>query len=185
MQVNNQLYQENTKKAMDMLAKEGYYFIGQTCEYAGSPMFGSLVDVPKKQKKEMPVFENTQMGISIGMNLLGLKVCSIFPRIDFLICAVDQLVNHLDKIKEMTHDEFTAGIIIRTQIGSKYPINGGVQHTGDYTKGLQAMLKNVKVIKIKNEKEVIPSYTEAMKRAIDGKSTLIVEVPTGAFGGKR
>lgn len=183
--MNNKKYQDNIKKAMNMLSKDGYIFIGQTVKYSGSPMFGSLKDVNSNQKIEFPVAENTQLGVSLGMNLEGLKVCSIFPRIDFFICAVDQLVNHLDKVEEMSQGEFKPGIIIRTQIGNTKPIYPGAQHCGDYTAGLKAMCKHILVKKIKDENEVIPSYKLAMQRAKQGKSTLLVEVPTGAFGGKR
>ena len=156
MPINNKKYQENLLKAMEMLAKEkDTIFIGETVEYPGSAMFGSLANVPAKKKMEMPVFENTQMGISIGLALEGFIPISIFPRIDFLICAIDQLVNHLDKIQEMSQGEFSPGIIIRTQIGSDYPINGGPQHTGDYTMALKKLCKNIHVIKITKEDDVI------------------------------
>jgi pyruvate/2-oxoglutarate/acetoin dehydrogenase E1 component len=183
MPINNKQYQQNLKKAMEMLAKDNkVIFIGQTVEYPGSPMFGSLENVDKKKKLELPVFENTQMGISIGLALEGFIPVSIFPRIDFLICGTDQLVNHLDKVEEMSQGEFKPGVIIRTQIGNTKPIYPGAQHCGDYTKALKLMCKNVAVHKIKDETEVIPLYKMALERAKMGLSTLLVEVPTGAFG---
>jgi len=183
MPINNKKYQQNLVKAMDMLARDtNTVFLGQTVIYEGSPIYGSLKNILDKKKIEMPVFEDTQMGLSIGLSLEGFIPITIFPRIDFLICAINQLVNHLDKIEDMSKGEFYPGVIIRTQIGSKYPMNGGLQHTGDYTTGLKKMLKNVKVIKIKNEKDVIPSYKYALDMANQGLSTLLIEVPTGAFG---
>jgi len=183
--MNNKKYQENIKKSMNMLAKKDYLFIGQTIVYGGSPMFGSLEDVDKSKKLEVPVFENTQMGVSIGLNLTSIKVCTIFPRIDFLICAVDQLVNHLDKIEEMSQGQFHPGIIIRTQIGNKEPIYPGAQHCGDYTEGLKKMLKHILVLKPKTPQAVLDAYELAKIRAETGVSTLIIEIPTGAFEGKR
>jgi len=181
--MNNKKYQQNLTKAMNMLAKEkNTIFIGQTLIYGGSPMFGSCEKVPKKKKFEMPVFEDTQMGISIGLALNGFIPVSIFPRIDFLICATNQLVNHLDKVEEMSNGEFKPGVIIRTQIGNTKPIYPGAQHCQDHTAGLKSMCKHIMVIKIKDETEVILSYKLAIKRAKQGKSTLLVEVPTGAFG---
>jgi pyruvate/2-oxoglutarate/acetoin dehydrogenase E1 component len=180
--MNNKKYQENLTKAMSMLGKEKKtIFIGQTIVYGGSPMFGTCESVPKEKKIEMPVFEDTQMGLSIGLALEGFIPISIFPRIDFLICATNQLVNHLDKVEIMSKGEFTPGVIIRTQIGNTKPLYPGCQHCGDYYQGLKKMLKVVLVIKIKNEKEVIPAYKLALKRAKRGSSTLLVEVPTGAF----
>ena len=164
--MNNKLYQQNLTKAMTLLGKEkNTIFIGQTIIYGGSPMFGSCKDVPKKKKIEMPVFEDTQMGMSIGLALEEFIPVSIFPRIDFLICATNQLVNHLDKIEEMSKGEFKPGVIIRTQIGNTKPIYPGCQHCGDYTDGLKSMCKHVKVIKIKDETMVITYYKLALKRA--------------------
>ena len=182
MPINNKKYQQNIIKAMDMLAKEdNTIFIGQTIVYGGSPMCPSLRNVAAKKKIEMPVFENTQMGMSIGLSLEGFIPVSIFPRIDFLICAIDQLVNHLDKCEEMSKGEFKPGVIIRTQIGNKAPLYPGAQHCGDYTAALQKMCKNIFVAKIKNEDEVLPTYGMALALAKRGKSSLIVEIPTGAF----
>jgi len=113
--------------------------------------------------------------------LKGYIPVSIFPRIDFLICAIDQLVNHLDKVEEMSHGEFKPGVIIRTQIGNTKPIYPGAQHCGDYTDMLMFGLKNILVIKLEYESDIIPNYKLALERARHGKSTLLVEVPTGAF----
>ena len=180
--MNNKKYQQNLIKAMNLLGKEkNTIFLGQTIKYGGSPMYNNMKFVPKDKIIELPVFEDTQMGLSIGLALEGFIPISIFPRIDFLICATNQLINHLDKVEEMSHGEFKPGVIIRTQIGNKYPLYPGAQHCQDYTKGLKAMCKHIEVIKIKNENEVYSSYRYALKRAKLGKSTLLIEVPTGAF----
>ena len=182
MPINNKKYQQNVVKAMEMLGKhKDTIFIGQTIVYGGSPMFQSCRKVPKKKKIELPVFEDTQMGMSIGLALEGFIPVSIFPRIDFLICATNQLVNHLDKVREMSKGEFQPGVIIRTQIGNKYPLYPGAQHCQDYTQALKKMCKDILIIKIRNEKQVIPSYELALHRAEIGQSTLLIEVPTGAF----
>jgi len=182
MRINKKKYQENVIKAMNYLAKnKNTFFIGETVEYPGSPIFPSLRDVPKKKRLEMPVFENTQMGISLGMALEGYIPISIFPRIDFLICGIDQLVNHIDKCSEMSRGEFRPGIIIRTQIGNKGPLYPGAQHCQDHTAALKKLCKHVHVRKIRNEQEVIPAYEVALTRAIFGHSTVLIEVPTGAF----
>ncbi|MCH8326412.1 MAG: hypothetical protein IIB83_07625, partial [Bacteroidetes bacterium] len=155
------------------------FFLGQTVEYSGSPMFKSLEDVPKDKKKEMPVAEEMQMGISIGMALEGKIPISIFPRIDFLICAVNQLVNHLDKIEEMSNGEFKPGVIIRTQIGNIEPLYPGPQHCGDYTDMLIWGLKKVLVIKLEYEQDIVTNYKLAYDRAKKGMSTILIETPQG------
>ena len=181
--MNNKKYQEALIEVMRFLGKQPKtIFIGQTLIYGGSPMFNSMEKVPKEKIIEVPVFEDTQMGISIGLALEGFIPISIFPRIDFLICATNQLVNHLDKVEKMSKGEFKPGVIIRTQIGNTKPLYPGPQHCGNYTQGLKKMLKHIEVIKIKNDLEVGTSYLYAYERAKRGKSTLLIEMPTGAFG---
>jgi len=158
----NEIMNIDCLEGMKMLADKGYLFIGQTVIYGGSPMFGSLKKVPMKQRIEFPVAENTQMGVSTGMALEGLKVCSIFPRINFLICAVDQLVNHLDKIEEMSKGEFKMPVIIRATIGSNSPLDPGVQHTQDFTEVFKKLI-NFKIFEPKNVREVFKAYKEAKK----------------------
>ena len=173
-------YLAETKKAMEWLAKkENTIFLGQTIVYGGSPMFRSCEGIPKSKKIEMPVAEDMQMGISIGMALEGYIPISIFPRIDFLLCAINQLVNHLDKMQEMSHKEFNPGIIIRTQIGNTKPLDPGPQHCGDYTEGLKKLCKNILVIKVKKARSIMEVYELAYMRAQTGSSTLIIETPQG------
>ena len=171
---------EEIKKAMTLLGKKNdTIFIGQTVEYPGSPMYNSLDGVPKSKKLEMPVFEDTQMGISIGLSLNEFVPITIFPRIDFLICAINQLINHLDKIKEMSHDEWQPGVIIRTQIGNTAPLYPGLQHCGDYTEGLKSMCKNINIIVVDDEKNIMTFYKAAYIAATNGISTILIETPQG------
>ena len=86
------------------------------------------------KKLELPVFEDAQMGMSIGLALNGYVPITCYPRFDFLILAMNQLVNHLDKIRKMSRNEMKPKVIIRTSIGSKIPLDGGPQHTQNYTK---------------------------------------------------
>jgi len=173
-------YLEECKKAMEWLSqKKDTIFIGQTVVYEGSPMYRSLIDVPISKKIEMPIAEDMQMGISIGLALEGFIPISIYPRIDFLLCAINQLINHLDKVEEMSHGEFRPGVIIRTQIGNTKPLYPGPQHCGNYYQGLKELCKNILVIKIEKAESIIECYELAYARAQTGSSTLLIETPQG------
>lgn len=173
-------YLDETKKAMEWLNKQkNTIFLGQTVRYEGSPMYRSLENVPMEKRIEMPVAEDMQMGMSIGMALEGYVPISIFPRMDFLLCAINQLVNHLDKVKEMSHGEFSPGVIIRTQIGNTKPLDPGPQHCGDYTKGIKKLCRNILILKIWEAENIHEAYELAYTRAITGSSTLIIETPQG------
>jgi len=170
-------YKEQTKKAMEMLAEDKRtIFLGQTVLYPGSPMYKSFEDISLEKKIELPVAEDMQMGMSIGLSLEGFIPVSVYPRIDFLICATNQLINHLDKVEEMSHGKFKPKVIIRTQIGNKGPLYPGIQHCSDYSKALEVICKNIDVIKINRAEEVFPEYQKALEK---NKSTILIEIPTG------
>ena len=82
--------------------------------------------------------------------------------------------DHLDKMEEMTRGAFQPRVIVRTSIGAKTPLNGGVQHTKDHTKAFKHMLENVEVVLLENKEDIIPAYEKALNRQ-DSKSTLLVE----------
>ena len=145
---------------MELLGnEEKTIFLGQSVGCTGNAIFKTLEKVPMSKRLEMPIFEDTQMGMSIGLSLEGFVPISIFPRMDFFITAMNQLENHLDKIKEMSHNEFNPKVIIRTAIGSIKPLYPGVQHCSDYTTVLKVLLKNINVVKLTDSKEIVPEYT--------------------------
>lgn len=168
-------YREELVKAIKLLSThKDTIFLGQGVRYSGHAIFNTLEDacVPMEKRLEMPVAEDMQMGISIGLSLNGYIPISIYPRMDFLIIAMNQLVNHLDKMAEMSHGEYNPRVIIRTAIGSKTPLDGGIQHTSDYTVGLRPLLKNVDIWKLHEAGSIVPLYKYALE---SNRSTILVE----------
>ena len=168
-------YVEHLVKSMEYLAEdERTIFIGQSVKYSGNSIYNTLKTVPDDRKIETPVFEETQMGLSIGLAMEGFVPVTCYPRFDFLLLAVNQLVNHLDKMKEMTWGTFDPRVIIRTSIGAKTPLDGGLQHTQDHTEAFRHLLDNVNVVLLENKEDIIPEYKKALTRE-DNKSTLMIE----------
>ena len=148
-------------------------FLGQSVSYSGSSIFASL-DHIKKNKLELPVFEDTQMGMSVGLAMSGFLPISCFPRMDFLILASNQLINSLDKISEMSKGDFNPKVIIRTCVGAKKPLDAGPQHTGNYYNHFKKILKNVNVVNLSSSKNIFKEYKKAINPK-NKKSTLFVE----------
>ncbi len=168
-------YFDELKKTMEWLSsKPETLFLGQAVEYPGTGMTNTLAGVSKDKLLEMPVAEEMQMGISIGLAVNGSIPISIYPRWNFLLLATNQLVNHLDKMPLYSNGEFTPKVIIRTSIGSERPINPQIQHTGDYSDAFRLMLKTVEVIVLNEPEEIFPAYEKAYSRK-DGLSTILVE----------
>lgn len=168
-------YKEEMYRAMKLLGENPRtFFLGQCVAHSGTTMFHTLRDVPLEKRLELPVFEDTQMGISIGMALAGYIPVSVYPRMDFLLLATNQLVSHLDRFKEMSADQFNPRVIIRSAVGSQVPLMPGPQHSGNYCEALRHMLRNVDVVELKDAGEVVPSYLKALDSE---RSTVLVEFP--------
>ena len=102
-------------------------------------MSTTILDVPMEKMIETPVFEEVQMGLSAGLGMTNMCVVTFYPRWDFLICAANQLINHLDKFKHMTG--YDSHVIIRVGKGSDDPLDPGVQHKADYSEEFKSMLR--------------------------------------------
>lgn len=158
---------------LELAAIPNAIFMGQGVAYGGVATFADFEDVPKERRFEWPVSEELQLGAAIGLSLQGYLPITVFPRMDFLLRAADQLVLHLDKIAVMSNGQFRPKVIIRTRVGNKTPLDAGPQHTNDLTDGLRAMLQNTPVVKISSESEVLQVYRDA---AASDRSTVVVEV---------
>src|SRR3990167_3121955 len=99
-------YKEELQRATDLLGKNGYIFLGQNMVAGGTSQYHMIKHLPIEQRSELPVFEDIQMGMATGMTLEGFKICSVYPRMDFLILGINQLINHLDKMEEMSDGQF-------------------------------------------------------------------------------
>ena len=169
-------YFEELKKSMNYLAKdERTIFLGQAVKEPGTAMSNTLKEINSRKLIELPVAEEMQMGMTNGLAINGLIPVSIFPRWNFLLLAINQLINHLDKIKLMSNDSYKTKVIVRTGIGSERPLHPQYQHVGDFTDQVRKMCTTIEVIKLREPDEIFPSYQKALNRN-DGKSTLLVEI---------
>lgn len=165
-------YFDELTRAMNWLAsKEKTIFIGQAVGYPGTAMFNTLSQVPEDRRVEMPVAEDMQMGISTGLALAGYVPISVYPRWNFLLCAISGLVNHLDKYPLLS--DYKPKVIIRTGIGSVHPLDPQWQHKGDFTEAIQKMCRTVKVVRLDKPEQIFHEYVSAYNRK---ESTILCEV---------
>ena len=168
-------YKSELIRSMSFLSKDKRtIFLGQSVNFSGNAIYNTLSHIPKNKKIELPVFEEVQLGMSTGLALNGFIPITCFPRFDFLILAMNQLVNHLDKLRFLSNNSFKPRVIMRTSIGSKNPLDGGAQHTQDYTKMFKSILTEVEVVSLKEPKDIFFQFKKALTRK-DSKSTLIIE----------
>ena len=168
-------YMDELTRAMNYLGQQqNILFIGQSVEVAGTAMRNTLLEVATDKLLELPVEEDFQAGISIGMALSGLVPVSIFPRWNFLLLATNQIVNHLDKLKELTQLDAPGKVIIRTGIGSENPLHPGPQHTGDFTDAFKLLCPHLNVVRLDTKEMIFSEYKRAYERT-DGVSSILIE----------
>ncbi len=166
-------YRDELRKAMTWVGEQPRsIFLGQSVACPGTGMTESFADVPREKLLELPVFEDCQLGMSIGLALDGMLPVSVYPRWNFLLLAANQLVNHLDAIPR--YSDFRPRVIIRVAVGSKNPLDPGPQHLGDFSVPFKEILQKVIVHQLIYPRMIVPAYEAAARR--DG-STILVEYP--------
>lgn len=139
----------------NMVIRHKYEIVGQGARDGGHGMSSTISSDLHHHCIELPVFEETQTGLALGMALTGANVISIYPRFDFFISGLSQLVNHSDKIKTMSGGKFTPNVLFRVGVGSKIPLDAGPQHTNNYSQQLAAMLTEIDVYELSDPRETL------------------------------
>jgi len=146
-------------------------FMGQGIARAGGTTMSQTFYKVRNQKLiEMPVAEDMQMGMAIGVSLEGLLPICVYPRWNFLLLAANQLVNHLDRLP--LYSEYRPKVIIRTAVPSTVPFNPGPQHDDNFSMAFETMLRTVQIVRLHEAEEIVPAYKLALERL---GSTLLVE----------
>jgi len=162
-------YKDALIKSMNMLAEDKkFLFLGYNLNF-GTQCYGTLEGVHRNQRIETPLAENLMTGLCIGLALEGFRPVLFFERHDYILLALDAIVNHLDKLKQMTQNQFNAPVIIRATVGSSKPIHPGPQHIQDFSEQLKNMV-SFPVYEPKNAQEVLEVY----KKVKDATEPVII-----------
>lgn len=159
--------------AMAMVsAQPNAIVLGQGVAYSSTNMSPTFRDVPREKMIEMPVAEELQTSMALGMALGGFLPVSCYPRWSFLLRAADAIVNHLDRLPIYSAGGYKPRVIIRVAIPSTEPFAPQSQHDDDFTVAFRYMLRTIPVKRLERAEDIVPAYREAM--AFDG-STILVE----------
>lgn len=166
-------YKYELIRSMDMLAADAQTrFIGYGLK--GGAM-GTLANVPENRLTEVIVAENLMVSLAIGMSMMGFKPVVYLERADFIHCAMDAIVNHLNAIKKLSCGEFAPACILRVTVGNKSKPNfTGPIHTADNAAGL-AELVDFPVLQLKRAEDIYPAYLDAYAALSEGRSTALFE----------
>lgn len=158
-----------------LAADQKFRFIGYNVRY-GSKANGTLASVPENQLIETPVAENLIVGIATGYALKGHPVMAYIERFDFVLNALDALVNHTSRIEALSRGQFKTNIILRTLVGNtQRPLFTGLTHTQDFSEGLNHLLGfREPVVKLVHPEMVFTEYERAAAN-LEHHSTVLIE----------
>ena len=166
-------YKQEVQKGMDLLAEQpNSIFIGQAVEYKGTALTHQVKGFDSYKLLELPVAEDMQAGFALGLALEGYLPISLYPRMNFIILAMNQIINHLDKWEAMSCGMSKPKVIMKAVAGSQYPLDPGHQHKANYTEAFKSMVTNIDVVELLYPEQVFSAYQKALDT---NKSTLIIE----------
>jgi len=126
-------------------------------------MFGTTLNLDKKYGRDRvfdtPLSENALTGIAIGAALVGMRPVYMHNRPDFLLLAMDQIVNHASKLSYMFGGEAKVPLVIMAVIGRGW--GSAAQHS----QALHGLFMHIPGLKL-----VMPST------AYDAKGLLISSI---------
>lgn len=136
---------------------------------------GTLASASEEQIVETPVAENLMVGLAIGMSLGGLLPVVYIERMDFILNALDAIVNHLDKIALMSKGKFNPAVILRVVVGNKdCPLYTGATHTQNFSVAINKMV-SFSVVELTEPDQTLTMYDVARSVQLEGGSTMLVE----------
>jgi len=89
-----------------------------------------------------PISENAMTGVALGAALSGLRPIMIHLRVDFMMVAMDQIVNYVAKWRYMFQGQVKVPLVIRAVIGRGW--GSGAQHSGT----LQSLFTHIPGLKV-------------------------------------
>jgi pyruvate dehydrogenase E1 component beta subunit len=139
----------------EMIRDERVCLLGEDIGRGGgawSATRGLLEEFGPDRVKDMPIVENTIIGIALGMAMSGLKPVAEIMFMDFITLCMDQIVNGIAKERYRFAGQFEAPVTIRTPAGAA----GGAGC--DHSQSLEAWFAHVPGLKV-----VMPSTAYDLK----------------------
>lgn len=168
-------YKESITVAMTELGKHPEVVAcGYNVRYGGAGG-GTFLGIPEDRRWEFPLSENLMAGACVGISLQGFVPILFFERCDFILCALDAIVNHLAKLPELSEGIHRPACIIRCVVGnSKTPLYTGATHTQNLSKALREMV-SFPIHELHHKSMIGTHYESAYRNAKAGTSTCLVE----------
>lgn len=146
--INEAIYQE-----MERDKKVFIYGIGVPDH---KKIFGTTKRLQEKFGEERcfdtPLSEDSLTGFALGAAINGMRPILVHIRVDFLLLAMNQLINQISSFRYLSNGKIKVPIVIRSIIGRGW--GQGCQHT----KSLQSMFAHIPGLKV-----IMPTTVEDAK----------------------
>jgi pyruvate dehydrogenase E1 component beta subunit len=93
---------------------------------------GLLAEFGEERVKDTPISENSIVGVAVGAAMGGLRPVAELMTVNFALLAMDQIVNHMAKIRYMFGGQTTLPVVIRA------PGGGGSQLAAQHSQSLES-----------------------------------------------
>jgi pyruvate dehydrogenase E1 component beta subunit len=130
--------------------------------YVGTSMKDIDKEFGRDRVIDCPVSENATTGAGIGAALAGMRPIVVHPRMDFMLLAVDQIVNQASNWSYMFGGQIGVPVVLRSII------NRGGEQGAQHSQAVQAFFAHIPGLKV-----VMPAT------AYDAKGMLISAVRDG------
>jgi pyruvate dehydrogenase E1 component beta subunit len=130
--------------------------------YAGASLKDIDKDYGRDRVLDTPVSENAVTGAAVGAAIVGMRPIVFHPRMDFMLLAIDPIVNQAANWSYMFSGRVQAPVVIRASV------NRGGEQGAQHSQAFHAMFMHVPGLKV-----VMPST------AADAKGLLMAAVADG------
>ena len=118
---------------------------------------------------DMPIAENGMTGICIGIALAGMKPIMVHQRIDFVLLALDQIINNAAKWHYMFNGQQSVPLVVRLIVGRGW--GQGPQHS----QSLQKIFTLIPGLKVFMPVTASDAYHMMIKAVADSNPVLYIE----------
>ena len=140
-------YAQAINEALNQLLEkdEHVFLIGQGITspwYVGTTTVGLIDRFGTKRVIDAPVSENGITGVAVGAALAGMRPILVHPRMDFMLYAMDQIVN------QASNWYYMLGCKVSVPVTIWGIINRGGEQAAQHSQALQAMFTHVPGLKV-------------------------------------